>query len=634
MAKINVLDSKTYNKIAAGEVVERPASVVKELVENCIDAKAKSVTIEIEDGGTTKIRITDDGVGIEREELPKTILAHATSKLLTIDDLTDIRTLGFRGEALASIASVSKIKITSKPVEQEDGAMLFAEGGANIVLEDTACPDGTEICVDDLFFNVPARQKFLKTVRSEENEITNIVFRLILGYPDVSFKYVVDGKTVYHSYGDGFEGAMLSVYGLNTVKGCFYIDTIKNGLHIYGYLGKHHFTKGNKTHQSLYVNGRYVINSTTSSAIMNAYSPYLMKRQYPFYVLKIDLPTEIVDVNVHPTKADVRFSNNQIIYGSLYSVVSNVLNGSAEALNIVKDESDALTVEEQLNQTLSNNVVQNNSKNLTDIDLILFDKASDNSTNFITEQIEIEEKKHVETSQKYNDIFEENKAYLQELENKKKRLLEIQKEVENKTVEVKQEVIETAPDLVYVGQVMNKYLILQDYNNVYFIDQHASHERILYDKLLEKVKNGSFAQQPLLIPYVITLTGIESDFLSKKLDYIRQFGIDIEEFGQNSFKISALPLELGEMNVDNFILDVVGDMSSLTDDKLPEYITDKLAQKACKSAIKAGQQLAKAEIDKLLELLKGNMALKCPHGRPVAVKITETEIDKWFKRIL
>ena len=333
--KINLLSSKIYNRIAAGEVVERPFSVVKELVENSIDAGATSIEVEIENGGISCVKITDNGCGIEKSELNKALLPHATSKISSLKDLDNIMSLGFRGEALASIASVSKITIQSKTAEQEIGAMISADGGDMTEITDSAINNGTIISVNNLFFNTPVREKFLRSEKSEENEITATVARFILGNPNISFKYVVDGKVVFNSFGDGFESAFVCVYGVDSIDNCFYIDTVKNGLKITGYIGKHFFAKGNRSYQTTFINGRYVVNQTVSSAIANAYSSYLMKRQYPFYVLSISLPSEIVDVNVHPNKLDVRFANNQIVYGSVYSVISKVLDGSSEALNIV-----------------------------------------------------------------------------------------------------------------------------------------------------------------------------------------------------------------------------------------------------------------------------------------------------------
>ena len=340
MGKINLLSSKIYNRIAAGEVVERPFSVVKELVENSLDAGADNILIEIEGGGITSITITDNGGGIEKSELKKALLPHATSKISSLKDLDNIVSLGFRGEALASIASVSKILITSKPTNQEYGASIFASGGDIEEVKDSGAVNGTVIKVENLFFNTPVREKFLKSVRSEENEITSTVARFILGNPNISFKYVADGKIIYQSFGDGLESAMACIYGVEVLKDCFRVNSEKNGISIIGYVGKHYFTKANRSFQTTFINGRYVQNQTVSSAIMNAYSSYMMKRQYPFYVLSLGLPTEIVDVNVHPNKLDVRFSNNQIIYGTLYSVISKILDGSSEALNIITESQN------------------------------------------------------------------------------------------------------------------------------------------------------------------------------------------------------------------------------------------------------------------------------------------------------
>ena len=628
MAKINVLDSKTYNKIAAGEVVERPASVVKELVENAIDAGAKNIKIDIKNGGITSIKITDDGCGIEKEELPKTILAHATSKLSTIDDLTYIKTLGFRGEALASIASVSKFKIVSKPQDQQDGAMLYCEGGQDLTLNECACVDGTEITVEDLFFNVPARQKFLKTIRSEENEITNIVFRLILGYPDVSFKYTADDKVIYHSFGDGFDGAMLAVYGLETINNSIYIDQTRNGIRVYGYISKINYYKGTRTHQTLYVNGRYVTSSTPAVAIANVYIPFMMNRKFPFYVLNVVVPPEIVDVNVHPTKSEVRFSDSQVIYGSIYHIIYDAITGYTEPTEVVKDKTEDIVIEEKLKEFSK---TENKQVSKTDFDAILFDKGTETEKSNFTLKLDDMVSSKKEKDNEINDIFEENKKYLAELEAKKAKIKEIQQEFEQTNVMKKE--VEQAISLEYVGQVLNTFLILQDGANVYFVDQHAAHERILYDKLLEKLNSSDIATQPLLIPYVLNLTGIEADFLANKIPFIKKLGIEIEEFGKNSFKVSCLPIDLVEMNLSSFFDDVLGDMAKLND-TLPEILTEKLASKACKAAIKAGQKLSQIEIDTLLKLLKGNLGLKCPHGRPVTIKITRTEIDKWFKRII
>ncbi len=626
--KINLLSSKIYNRIAAGEVVERPFSVVKELVENSIDAGATKIEIEIENGGISCVKITDNGCGIEKSELKKALLPHATSKISSLKDLDNIMSLGFRGEALASIASVSKITIESKPNDQEIGASISADGGEMSDITDSAINNGTIISVNNLFFNTPVREKFLRSEKSEENEITATVARFILGNPTISFKYIVDGKVVYNSFGDGFESAIVCVYGVDALENCFYIDTVKNGIKINGYIGKHFFTKGNRSYQTTFINGRYVVNQTISSAIANAYSSYLMKRQYPFYVLSISLPSEIVDVNVHPNKLDVRFANNQIVYGSIYSVISKVLDGSSEALNIVSIDKNTETNNTELNtKEINTNYATHNNVNFDKRTLTL--SFSDSKPSTESKSIKFDNQSEYLKSSDNNDadIFAENKLYLEKLEKQK---LELQQ----KNQEIKQESLVSLTEIKYIGQALNTYLIFDDGVDLYFADQHAAHERILFDKLNLAVKNAKIDTQTLLLPYVINVNSLEYNFLLSKLDVLNSMGIEISEFGRNAFKVSSIPTFLVDMNLKTFFDDILSDINELKTFTVNELLVEKLAQKACKSAIKSGDKLSESEIAILLEKLKENIGLKCPHGRPVAIKITRTEIDKWFKRIV
>ena len=337
MSKINILPAQVYNRIAAGEVVDRPYSVVKELVENSIDAGATEIEIYVENGGKQLIRVVDNGSGIARDDLQAAFLPHATSKISKADDLEHILTLGFRGEAVASIAAVSKMTITSK-VSGENCYRLSSDGGKLGEITEAAGENGTDVRVEMLFFNTPVRLGFLKSDKSEETDITNFVSRFILNRPNISFRYFVNGKQVLQSFGGGEEEALVGVYGASTLKECYKIDAEKHGIRIRGYIGNQNFSKPNKTYQSVFLNGRHIVNTTISAAISNAYMSYLMKRQYPFYVLYIDVPTEIVDVNVHPNKADVRFADNQIIYGCIYSVISSVLDGNSKALEYLVPE--------------------------------------------------------------------------------------------------------------------------------------------------------------------------------------------------------------------------------------------------------------------------------------------------------
>ncbi|MBR2498307.1 MAG: DNA mismatch repair endonuclease MutL [Clostridia bacterium] len=629
MGKINLLSSKIFNRIAAGEVVERPFSVVKELVENSIDAGATCIEIAIENGGISSITITDNGHGIEKDDLKKALLPHATSKISKLSDLDNISSLGFRGEALASIASVSKISIVSKPKNQELGAQISADGGEIAPVEDCGASDGTQICVKNLFFNTPVREKFLRSERSEESEISNTITRFILGNPNISFKYVADGKTIYQSYGDGFESAMVSIYGAQIIKDCYYVDTIKNGIKISGYLGKQYFTKGNRSYQTVFINGRYIVNQTISSAITNAYSSYMMKRQYPFYVLSVEMPTEIVDVNVHPNKLDVRFINNQIVYGALYSVVSKVLDGSSEALNIVSNNTNNQlnTIDNRNNYVKHNGILNDVSqfkKEILDIkrgDKVIFSERR-NNVDYAFEDIDEKKDKAV-------DIFEENKAFLESL-TKKKELL-IAKTTRESAL---QQEIKLSSNLKFVAQVLNTFLIFEDGTDLYFADQHAAHERILFDKLNDSLKNNQIVTQPLLLPFVLTVNNSEYDFIISKIDVLNALGIEICDFGRNSIKISALPSFLTQMNLQKFFNEILSDLDGLKSITVNDILTEKLAQKACKSAVKAGDKLSDSEIEFLTSKLKQNLGLKCPHGRPVLVKISRMEIDKWFKRIV
>lgn len=339
MKRINVLDKSVYNRIAAGEVVERPFSVVKELVENSIDAGADEIAIYIEDGGKSLIKVSDNGSGIHKDDLKKVFLPHATSKIAEAKDLDKIITLGFRGEALASISAISKTTVSAKTEGSEFGYEITCDGGEIGEVEVSPVEKGTVVTVRDLFFNTPARAKFLKPNKNEEADITNILTRLMLANPQISFKYVADGKTVLHTFGGGLDEAIIEIYGYETIADCIKIETEKNGIFISGYIGHYYFTKPNRTYQTTILNGRYVVNNTISSAIHNAYSNYLMKRKYPFYVLNIEMLPETVDVNVHPNKTDVRFIDNQVVYGTLFSVISNVLDGAPQALDIVKSNS-------------------------------------------------------------------------------------------------------------------------------------------------------------------------------------------------------------------------------------------------------------------------------------------------------
>ncbi|MBE5744454.1 MAG: DNA mismatch repair endonuclease MutL [Clostridiales bacterium] len=628
MSVINILDKKVYAQIAAGEVVERPSSVIKELVENSIDAGATKIKINIFGGGKDVIEVSDNGSGILEEDLLKTIMPHATSKIKDVEDISNITTLGFRGEALASIASVSKLRITTKTKGAEIGYTMEVSGGENPVIFDAPANEGTFVTVSNLFYNVPARQKFLKTVRSEENDVTDMVSRLMLANPNVSFRYEINDSLIFNSYGDGIEDAIRGVYGNKFIDQFIRVSNYKHGVKIEGYVGRINYTKPNRSYQTVILNGRCIHNQTIQSAIMNAYAGYLMKRKYPMVVLYITVPNEVVDVNVTPNKSDVRFIDNSVIYGAVYSTVSSVLDGSDVALDIILPTYDRiLKSPEQVRKEALNPPEEpevflvtsrgNNNPNTSDY---TYDKHYDPFENF--KLVMEDENKHGDVSQgqtkpKNDDIFAENKRYIEELERKKE--IEYVPQVEEK--------------LKYVAQVLNSFLIFERGSDVYFIDQHAAHERILYNKLLYQRTVKEFPTQPLLVPYQLTVNSVEREYILDKLVFIKEMGFVIEQNTDGNFDIYEIPLELVDINLDDFFEDIFYDYS-LRRETIPEVINEKLMQKACKSAVKAGMPLSDSEVESLMILLNGNINLKCPHGRPIAVRITRNEIDKWFKRVL
>ena len=644
MAKINILDKKIYNRIAAGEVVERPYSVIKELIENAIDAGATDIDVTIEDGGKRLMRVSDNGCGISREDLPKAFLPHATSKISAVEDLDKILTLGFRGEALASIGSVSKATILSKTKDDEMGNIIVCEGGvigdADVYPSDT----GTTVSVENLFFNTPARAKFLKASKSEETDITNIITRLILSHPDIAFKYTSDGKVMLQSFGGGLDEAIIEIYGYNTITDCIPIETEKNGIKISGFIGKNYFTKPNRTYQTVILNGRYVVNNTIQSSMHNAYAAYLMKRQYPFYVLKIDMSPETVDVNVHPNKTDVRFIDNQVIYSTLYSVVTKVLDGSAAALEIVKP-NNYVPIDEGSRPIIPQKPITPDEIGETHCDRPFVSGFNEellgqtiwgryNKSKSAEKEEEFEKTFGVADSRddeprelggnKIDDIFAENKKYIAEMEAKK---------AAEEAEKARQEELKVEPEFKVIGQVLATYLILEKENDIYFIDQHAAHERLLYDKFIEEYKSGNVAEQTMLVPYIFRVNESESEFIIGKFPELRKAGFDISEYEVNEFAVYSVPVLLFDMDLKSFFDDLLSDIS-FKKETMPELIHDKIAMKACKAAIKSGKILSEDEIDALLKAMKYNTALRCPHGRPVTVKISRTEIDKWFKRIV
>lgn len=641
--KINILSPEVYNRIAAGEVVDRPYSVVKELVENAIDAGADAITIEIEGGGKKRVRVADNGSGIPKEELRAAYHPHATSKLSSAKDLFSVRTLGFRGEALASIASVSRMSICSKTADGEAWE-LKAEGGVLGEIVPSASADGTTVTVDDLFFNTPARLKFLKSDAQEEGDVSAMAARFILSRPHISFTYRINGKVRYRSFGDGLESALINVYGPSIVQNCYEISAEKNGIRLYGFIGNQNFAKPNRSYQTLFVNGRYVVNQTVSAAIANAYGNYLMKRQFAFYVLFLDIAPEAVDVNVHPNKTDVRFRDNQVVYGNVYSIISSVLDGNSRALEYVVSRGTSSAEQESAAPAPGENAPAGQENAAAPQERGSFSIGQGGSAapgrkappmrQMTAEEARRElafdvtpmgirrdpfpapEVMEVRSPRvpPQEDAFEENRRLLREAEEKRGR-----------------EKLDPQA-LVYKGELFRTYLIYEAGDTAYLIDQHAAHERMLYDKLQEKMENGTINVQPLLVPYICNANAQEFAFLQRSFGALRALGFEIEEFGGTSVKVSALPAELTGMDIGAFFSEVLSSMETLRAIKLGELLRDKLAGMACKAAVKGGERLTEEEARALVRAMDGDMGLRCPHGRPVCARLTRAELEKLFKR--
>lgn len=664
MAKINILDASVYNLIAAGEVVERPASVIKELIENSIDAGAKNIEVEIKDGGTTFMQVSDDGSGIDESDLKSAFLPHSTSKIKDAGDLESIMTLGFRGEALASIASVAKVNLTSKTRSAEVGSSISVEGGRFGEVCKIGCNDGTTITVKDLFFCVPARAKFLKKNKTEEQEITNIITRTILAHPDINITYIVDGKKTLSSIGKTEKEAMFSVYGKEAVTETIEVSASREGTEVHGFVGRPTFSKSNRTYQTLIINGRYVINLTVQTAVANAYGDFLMKRQYPFFILYLNLPADEVDVNVHPNKLDVKFLKPSLIYSVVFEAVSRGLNGmdyvkaidSETNANIPKIPASkpAATIDKMgvnLNPFSSDfsKMTSDEKDKISDtiIDSMLISSNSDgvrDNFGLGSQLLERINEKVVDTiveetkSKDYGSNETQFEDYVSQNSEPKQLLgfnyLNVPSNEQPKKVVAKQQDF-AEDEMKYIGKLFNTYLVIEWGNNVYLIDQHAAHERIRYEKLKAEYESGDIVIQPMLIPFVLTLNAEDSQIIASNIDAIKSVGFDIDEFGDRSYKISSVPAIVSDIDFNKFFAMFLAEKLNKSKLTEAELVKDSLMQMACKSAVKGGDDLSRDEINKLLyEMSSKNLTLFCPHGRPVVVRITKTEIEKWFKRIV
>ncbi len=658
MTKINRLEPSVYNKISAGEVVERPASVVKELVENSIDAGATVITVSIYGGGLREINVTDNGEGMSESDLSVAFLPHATSKIATADDLFNISHLGFRGEALPSIASVSKVTVKSKVPDGLLGNKLEIIAGE--IGEPTQCGmnTGTSITVSDLFFNTPARLKFMKKPKSEETEITTLITRLILSNPNVAISYYAEGEKVFDSQGSGLYDAICSVYPSDLVDNLVEINRSKGAFSLQGYVSNSLYSKGNRSYQTFILNGRIINNTTINTAIQNSFAEYMMKRAYPVAVLLMTMPSENVDVNVHPSKADVRFSDQNAVFGFIYNAIKEAIDTDnrnrlkrdfapidgnvrgysspveeAVAAAFAKDNSDFDGISSRATAEATCAVGTDKADNSDRWNDDLGYKNDKASLAAVAEAALPFTDLAVGESGGLEDALREARAK-KERENSESEMLPSSDGADVATdADYRQETIKGIPVYKIIGQVFGTYIIVETEGEVLIIDQHAAAERIIFDRLVNEYNNGAIAVQPLLLPYVFKVNAEEAEVLEGRLPYFTQLGFEVTPFGKGCYKFDAVPADLVDMDFDEFVRTVVNEGTQKG--KQPDYIREKLAYTACHCALRGNNYLGDERVELVVrELFSNGLPLQCPHGRPTYAKLSKTDLEKMFKRIV
>ncbi|MCR5823291.1 MAG: DNA mismatch repair endonuclease MutL [Lachnospiraceae bacterium] len=660
MQMITVLDKITIDQIAAGEVIERPASVVKELTENALDAGATAITIEFKEGGLSLIRITDNGCGIDASEVKTAFLRHATSKIKNASDLMKLTSLGFRGEALSSIASIARVEILTKTQDAFTGIRYVIEGGEEKAFEETGCPNGTTFLVKDIFFNTPVRRKFLKSSSTEAGYICETVEKLALSHTDISFKLIGNGRVILHTTGKGkIRDDFLELYGLDIAKALMEIkeENTENEIKVDGVVAKPYISRGNRELEAVFINGRFVRSKVVANALEDAYKGYMMGHSYPVAAIYITCPADFVDVNVHPSKLEIRFSDNDMIYKLVYKAVRDALTGKNMIVsNILKEEKEIAEGRKARMDVLNSIHIPEPFENKVPKEVIPVSVAA-------PEKAEI----------KKPEIVSEYGLKLERPEIKEKPVQKPAENVEHETVETKaaeekpavhdekepdplQELLAKAnmitdaeqteiPLDLYkekklefrlVGQVFKTYWIIEMGDTVFMIDQHAAHEKVLFEKTMKKLRaKEEFMSQTILPPAVISLSMREAECLIKNMSVFQKLGFELEEFGPREFKVTGVPAELVDIDYDVLFKEILEDLLTGRDAKNPETMLDRIATISCKAAVKGNNYLSFEEADALIrEMFELEDPYHCPHGRPTTISMTKSEMEKKFKRVL
>ena len=689
MAVIHLLEQATIDKIAAGEVVERPRSIVKELTENAIDAGATAITVEIRDGGIAMIRVTDDGAGIPADQVRTAFLRHATSKIEKVDDLTSIRSFGFRGEALSSIAAVSRVELITKPQESLVGTRYRIEGGIETGMEEIGAPNGSTFVCRDLFYNTPARRKFLKSAQTEAGYIAEFVERLALSHPELAIKFMANGATKLATSGNGKQADVIyRIFGREISGNLIEVDQTDEatGMHLHGFLGKPQISRGNRTYEIYYVNGRLIASNILSKAAEEGYETFLMQHRFPFLILALDLDGTLVDVNVHPAKAQVRFADGPAVYNFVKTVVKGALThreliirtgfGKEDhakeakklAREVLKKEAAPEPFEFQRRQQLANETnpgwkAQEEEKGYDFRKLREEHPAAADSPyspmypgisgqreesvrrsrladgkNFLDQAAAFLDAHH--NFQGTEDGCQGEKAEKKApvvpagediLTGRQMTLEELGQEDDNAVFLSKEHVKEHR----LIGQVFDTYWIVEFRNSLYIIDQHAAHEKVMFERLMKRFRDKEASSQRLSPPIIVSLTMAEEDQLRAHKDTFAQLGFEIQPFGDRDYAISAVPQDLFGLTEKEFFLEMLDQLSPDTGKTSMEEVTARIATMACKAAVKGNTRLSTLEADALItELLSLDDPYNCPHGRPTIISMTKSELEKKFRRIV
>lgn len=629
MGKIKLLDEATINKIAAGEVIERPASIVKELVENSIDAGAAAITIEINDGGKSFISVSDNGSGILSEDLEHVFERHATSKIKDAEDLFSIYTLGFRGEAMASIAAVSEVELQTRTEAEDSGSYILIKGGNIIERKSIGFPVGTTITVRNLFYNTPAREKFLKSNVSEQGHVVDVVEKLSMINTAVSFKLIVDGKTVLHTPGNGDLLSVLTcVYGKNTAKSMIRLDYGNPLIQIEGYIGKPEIARGNSTYMIFSVNNRIIKNKMLGEAVKQAYKGLLMNNKFPFVVLNLCVQTDKIDVNVHPTKAEIKFSDDRSIFNTIYTAVKSCLAGS----NLTYGSFDEPALKQESAVTYiasSGRIYEAPAPSIELPDLPDF-----KGTYFDIDKKHKEEEKTVQQSfLNDNEVYKTANSNKSFYEQDKPRNAAPSSYIAQAATSQPTHNKNLISSLSTIGLAFNTYILAQDASNFYLIDQHAAHERVMYEYLMSKYNTGDMAVQPLMLPIVIEMSPKEIALIKDSFNIFERLGFEIEWFGENTIAIRSVPIVMGEPCTGDFFNDILDSLESGS--KAASPLESIVISMACKNSIKAGTAISFEEMQELIRRLSETKSpYTCPHGRPTLISMSQYELEKKFKRVL